>query len=182
MVDETEIKILDAALTEFAENGYNGATTKLIADKAGFSELTLFRKFENKENLFNMVVQFHAENFKRDYQSIIEGDISLKDEEFLKNIINQVAKLTEDNIEYIRLSVFERSMQEPIMGEFIYHLGDYLKENFQNDEINCSIIALIMTSSVIMLYNDKYLDRSFVDYEGVLDHLTNELSFFMSFD
>ncbi len=56
MVDKTEQKILDVALKEFAEEGYVGARTRIIAEKSGFSEMTLFRKFKTKENLFNMVL------------------------------------------------------------------------------------------------------------------------------
>ena len=44
-MDKTERKILDAALKIFAERGYDGAKTKLIAEKSGFTEMTLFRKF-----------------------------------------------------------------------------------------------------------------------------------------
>lgn len=46
MADETKQKILDAALKIFAEKGYKGATTMSIAEEAGFSEKTLFRKFK----------------------------------------------------------------------------------------------------------------------------------------
>ena len=43
---------MEADLKFFSENGYAGARTRLIAEKAGFSEMTLFRKFKTKENLF----------------------------------------------------------------------------------------------------------------------------------
>jgi AcrR family transcriptional regulator len=45
-------RILDAALTLVAEKGYRGATTREIAQKAGVTELTLFRHFGSKEKLF----------------------------------------------------------------------------------------------------------------------------------
>lgn len=50
--EETRQRILDAAVTVFAENGYARATTRRIAEAAGVNEVTLFRHFESKKNLF----------------------------------------------------------------------------------------------------------------------------------
>jgi AcrR family transcriptional regulator len=50
--DETRERILEATLELISEKGYIGATTREIASQAGVSELTLFRKFGNKEHLF----------------------------------------------------------------------------------------------------------------------------------
>ena len=60
-VKETRQRILQAALQEFSTHGYMGATTRTIADKAVVSELTLFRHFQTKKNLFLAVIsQFSA--------------------------------------------------------------------------------------------------------------------------
>ncbi|MEM2265151.1 MAG: helix-turn-helix domain-containing protein [Nitrososphaerota archaeon] len=57
---ETEDKLLQAALELFSEKGYLGATTKEIAKRAGVSELTLFRHFKSKENLFTAVLNRYS--------------------------------------------------------------------------------------------------------------------------
>ncbi|MGZ7107882.1 MAG: TetR/AcrR family transcriptional regulator, partial [Methanobacterium sp.] len=44
---------MDTALKMFAERSYLGAKTKSIAEEAGFSEMTLFRKFKTKKNLYD---------------------------------------------------------------------------------------------------------------------------------
>ncbi|WP_438449090.1 TetR/AcrR family transcriptional regulator [Gorillibacterium sp. sgz5001074] len=49
---DTECRILAAALEQFAEKGYSGATTMAIAKRAGVSEKTLFQRFGSKEQLF----------------------------------------------------------------------------------------------------------------------------------
>jgi AcrR family transcriptional regulator len=43
--------IFNAALKVVTEQGYVGATTKLIAKEAGIGEVTLFRRFGNKDKL-----------------------------------------------------------------------------------------------------------------------------------
>ncbi len=48
----TEDKILNASLVLFSQKGFNAVTTKEIAKEAGVSEMTLFRHFESKHNLF----------------------------------------------------------------------------------------------------------------------------------
>ncbi len=55
-MNDTEQKILDAALRVFASEGYAGATTRRIAQEADVSEVTLFRKFQSKENLLRQVI------------------------------------------------------------------------------------------------------------------------------
>jgi AcrR family transcriptional regulator len=42
--------------------GYDGATTKLIADEAGINEVTLFRKFHSKENILQAVIMQQRDN------------------------------------------------------------------------------------------------------------------------
>jgi len=53
----TKEKILDATIALVSEKGYLGATTREIAHRAGVTELTLFRHFGSKENLFELCVE-----------------------------------------------------------------------------------------------------------------------------
>jgi len=55
--DKTREKLLEATLELVSEKGYLGATTREIAALAGVSELTLFRKFGKKENLFEEMLE-----------------------------------------------------------------------------------------------------------------------------
>lgn len=49
---EIRDRILDAAARVYARHGYRGATTRLIANEAGVNEVTLFRTFGSKDQLF----------------------------------------------------------------------------------------------------------------------------------
>ncbi len=48
----TKIRLLEAATAVFADKGYQGATTKELAKKAGVTEKTLFSHFPSKADLF----------------------------------------------------------------------------------------------------------------------------------
>jgi AcrR family transcriptional regulator len=55
--EETRERIVRGAAQVFAEEGYEGATTRAIADAAGVNEVTLFRHFGNKRNIFTAVIE-----------------------------------------------------------------------------------------------------------------------------
>jgi len=50
--EERKAKIIDAALTLFAEKGFNGTKTKEIAEAAGTSEPLIFWHFKSKEEIY----------------------------------------------------------------------------------------------------------------------------------
>ncbi len=50
--EETRQRIIQGAAQAFAQKGYDGATTRAIAQAAGVNEVTLFRHFGSKKNLF----------------------------------------------------------------------------------------------------------------------------------
>ncbi len=55
-------RILEAAARVYAQSGFRGATTRLIAQEAGVNEVTLFRLFGSKAQLFDELLnkQLHA--------------------------------------------------------------------------------------------------------------------------
>ena len=55
-------RIIDAAKKIYAQHGFRGATTRLIAIEAGVNEVTLFRTFGSKAALFEAVMSTHVAN------------------------------------------------------------------------------------------------------------------------
>jgi AcrR family transcriptional regulator len=53
-------RILDATKRVYAQHGFRGATTRLIAVEAGVNEVTLFRTFGSKAALFEAFMQAHV--------------------------------------------------------------------------------------------------------------------------
>jgi AcrR family transcriptional regulator len=53
-------RILQAAARVYAQHGFRGATTRLIAIEAGVNEVTLFRTFGSKAALFEAMMQSQA--------------------------------------------------------------------------------------------------------------------------
>ena len=57
MTPEIRNRILDAAARVYAQHGFRGATTRLIANEAGVNEVTLFRTFGSKGELLQAMLQ-----------------------------------------------------------------------------------------------------------------------------
>jgi AcrR family transcriptional regulator len=74
----SEDHILSATLETLSKHGYDGATTRLIAEAAGINELTLFRKFGSKTKLILSAVQQELSAFKAsklEYTGNLENDL-----------------------------------------------------------------------------------------------------------
>lgn len=59
--DDARARLLDAAVRVYAQYGYQGATTRLIAAEADVNEVTLFRHFGSKHSLLNEAIGRFAE-------------------------------------------------------------------------------------------------------------------------
>lgn len=70
-------KLLSAAIELIAEKGYNGVSTKEIAAAAGLNEVTLFRHFGSKQNLFEAAIdRFHyTEEMKKLFNEKLIWDL-----------------------------------------------------------------------------------------------------------
>jgi len=58
---DARTRLLQAALELVAEQGYRGATTRAIAERAGVAEITLFRHFRTKADLVAEAVRWATE-------------------------------------------------------------------------------------------------------------------------
>lgn len=70
MAPPTRDHILDAAARVFAEHGFRGATTRLIAEAADVNEVTLFRLFGSKDALLGEAIRTRV--YERDLSELPE--------------------------------------------------------------------------------------------------------------
>src|SRR6266700_7504571 len=66
-------EVLDAAMIEFAEHGFEGASTEDIARRAGISQPYLFRLFGTKKELFKAFVARCLREALEMFQRAAEG-------------------------------------------------------------------------------------------------------------
>ena len=139
---KTEEKILNAATKLFKEKGYVNTTTIMIAQEAKVSEMSVFRYFKTKENLFKMVVEKITE----------ESGISFFGQQMTGCIKEDLAILAFHTLQYfamenkmIRMMLFE-SLHHSFLASMILeapkknilYLSQYLETQTKNGQIHCS--------------------------------------------
>lgn len=67
---QTKTKILDAALTEFAEKGFELGSTNVICVKAGVSKGTVFRYFGTKKGLFSALFARELDLYVSQFETV----------------------------------------------------------------------------------------------------------------
>lgn len=126
-MDKTEKKILDAALKIFAERGYDGAKTKLIAKESGFTEMTLFRKFGSKENLFHTVLMVNYDRITADIVQIFSQPLD-ESQDLLKFLIEAIIEMEDKNFEYVKILITENhNTSETVLINGVNNLVKFLE-------------------------------------------------------
>ena len=87
--EEKRKRVLDAATTEFAQYGFENTSIQQIAKKAEISVGSVYKYFENKEELFAMVVKENLALLEELllHHSSSDEDIMVKAESVLKELL-----------------------------------------------------------------------------------------------
>lgn len=92
--EEKRGRIIDAAVIEFAEHGYDNANTNKIAQNAHISVGSLFQYFENKEDLFMTIVKYCSQLLMKAFEEVVVENDSffVTIEKILRKVINESRK------------------------------------------------------------------------------------------
>lgn len=104
-VEDIETKILYATVQLLEDGGVNNATTRRIANKANVSEVTIFRKFKNKDNLLKEATKFYSEYFLEKIDDVFDVDENEDIYSILKTIWNNVIDIFSDDLNLIKVSI-----------------------------------------------------------------------------
>lgn len=152
--------ILNAALVLFAERGFEGTTVPDIAKKAKVGAGTIYRYFESKEMLLNVLYQKHLSHFKEILQNdILKEGTSVREQfhQLFQNIImfanrNIYALIFIDTQSYSH-NLNEESLQQ--MLDFFASLGTMFEKGKQQGVIvpmPSSILLAMVYGSILYLY------------------------------
>lgn len=126
-------RILEAALKQFSQKGYLGTTTKEVAIRAGFAELTLFRCFTRKARLLEEVISTSA--FLPTMQDVLSEALEMSYEDDLVMIAERFLQKLEKRRDLIRIMHWEmhrhariRRAYDSIVYTLIKTLASYFRE------------------------------------------------------
>ena len=157
----TEDRILDATIKLLDEVGFQGATTKRIASEAEVNEVTIFRKFNNKEKLLKAAKERSANRFLEELDSLFDNDESSDVKFYLMTIWKEASKMIEKRINLIRISMeevrgipFEEKVLPKISDMISHHLVEYFQKQIKKGlikNINPEVAALTIFSVVFQM-------------------------------
>ncbi len=155
-----QAQILDAAMKNFAENGYIGTSISQIAKEAGVSKALVFWYFEDKASLFNSLMdRFVAHCITNLDVNSPPGNALDK----LENLMDTYWKFIQDNYKFVRifmnwlmqLDTNEKERTERLRelhNKFRNILTEYLKEGvctgYFRKSLDTSNTSLYLLSSL----------------------------------
>ena len=95
----TKEKILDAALTLFAENGYDGTSVEQIANIVGIKAPSLYKHYKGKEDILNALIDSAETWYEEMFGSENNiGEVPQSREEFIKVTMERISFTMRDPI------------------------------------------------------------------------------------
>lgn len=115
--EEKKKRILDAAIEEFATNGYEKASTNSIVKKADISKGILFHYFKSKKNLFMYIFDYCMNHLLNIYYSVKEPEPKDLFERFMSISIRKI-KITQE---------------EPLMNRLVFSAISNMPESLKTE-------------------------------------------------
>ena len=95
----TKERILDAALTLFAENGYDGTSVEQIANIVGIKAPSLYKHYKGKEDILNALIDSAETWYEEMFGSENNiGEVPQSREEFIKMTMERISFTMRDPI------------------------------------------------------------------------------------
>ena len=95
----TKDKILDAAITLFAENGYDGTSVEQIAGIVGIKAPSLYKHYKGKEDILNVLIDSAEARYEEMFGSENNiGKVPQSQEEFIKVTLKRISFTMRDPV------------------------------------------------------------------------------------
>lgn len=181
--DERRQQILRVAMRVFSENGFRGTTTKEIATAAGISEAMVFRHFDNKDELYNAILDHKAcSGVFQDPIEELGKWVAAKDDfkVFYTMALNALTHHRED-FDFLRLMLHSaleghdlaRTFFEKFITEIYEHLGNYI-EMRQKEGVFREIKPRLVVRAFIGMFVHHSLNNMLWDKEQKLLKISDE--------
>lgn len=154
-------RIKRAAISLFARQGYYKTGTKDIARLADISEVTLFRYFEHKEDIFVAALNSSFQSVESRINMVSQGVDGRTPEEVLPNIVRLMVDITTFSPELLKLvavAVLElrgkyQDMCRRLLAPLLTAIASYLEINIQSGRLrnlNPAIVTAAIALTIIV--------------------------------
>ncbi len=115
----TKEKILDAALTLFAENGYDGTSVEQIANGVGIKAPSLYKHYKSKEDILNALIDSAEARYEEMFGSENNiGKVPESPEEFIRVTMERISfTMNDPKIRKIRMLLVQEQFRNERISE-----------------------------------------------------------------
>lgn len=180
-LDNTEEKIVRATFDIIQKEGLAKATTKRIAAEAGVNEVTVFRKFTNKNNLVEITKAYHFQILIEKLEEIFEFRQDEETEEYLRNNFKELINLPEEEFSIIKVALEDvRAVTDKKL--LIAQITDVILDKFEEfftlqieegriRKVNPRVLgtlcySITFQSLVLWKIYDKNVEKDGIDYSS----------------
>ncbi|MCR5026928.1 MAG: TetR/AcrR family transcriptional regulator [Methanobrevibacter sp.] len=149
----TDEKIIKATFGILQREGFAKATTKKIAAEAGVNEVTIFRNFQNKNNLVEITKNYYLQLLIDKLEEIFEFKEDEGIEEYLKISFFGILNLSDEDFNIIRIAM-EEVRENPENQLLISEITDVILnklEEFFKLKIEKGIIRKVNPKSLAIM-------------------------------
>ncbi len=100
-VSDKQESIKQAAIALFAKRGFDGTTVPLVAEEASVGAGTIYRYFENKEVLLNVIMQGEMLRLEQSFKENFPYDRSIREQ--FSHLFIGLIRFSQENFESIML-------------------------------------------------------------------------------
>ena len=140
--NSTDIKIINATFSILQKEGFTKATTKRIASEAEVNEVTIFRKFQNKNNLVEVTKEYYLEIFLEKLEEIFDFEGDEEIEQYLHSNFVGLLSLSEEDFSIIKVAMEEvrdvperKQLISRITGTVIDKLEEFFQSQIEKGKI-----------------------------------------------
>lgn len=177
--ESTEQKIINASLCVLEQYGLSGTTTKKIANEANVSEVTIFRKFKNKDLLIKACKDYFVEDLLNKLDRILDFDENVETNDYLKLIFNKIVNLSDYELTIIKIALeeidkvsIENNILLKINEKLILKLKDFFDfqifknriKNVNTDVLALNVASIILQSIILWKFYGKNLNYDIEKY------------------
>lgn len=181
--DERPGEIIDAALQEFAANGFAATRLDAVAERAGICKGTIYLYFESKQDLFKaVIINKMIPHIEGTMDSVQDHRGSCED--LLRKLLHAGARrLIDSELVYISRLIIAEGSKFPELAEFYYreviqrtdgYLREIIRRGIREGEFRGSalieytqLIQLPIISSII--WKDIFREQRDLDVENLID-------------
>ncbi len=123
-------QIVQAAIELFARKGFDGTTTREIAQAANVSEALIFRHFPTKHDLYRAIIDHKMKECSRSFrEELWEAMAHRDDRAFFTRLAEEILRIYREDPDFMRLMLFS-ALEKHELSRMVYetHVAEMFQE------------------------------------------------------